>query len=65
MNRQHWDRIGLLYNQALEKPREQRNIWLLEQTGADEELQSELQSLLNLTAVADDFLERGALSVAC
>jgi TonB family protein len=64
MDREHLDRIGLLYNQALERPREEWSTWLLAQSAGDEGLQQELQSLLNLTAVADDFLERGALAVA-
>src|SRR4030095_2343001 len=64
MDREYLDRIGLLYNQALERPREEWSTWLLAQSAGDEELQQELQSLLNLTAVADDFLERGALAVA-
>jgi serine/threonine protein kinase len=59
-----WQQIELLYNGALDRGATEREAFLAQACGDDEELRQEVRSLLGYERVADQFLERPALAEA-
>src|SRR5689334_849794 len=60
-----WDRIDALFGSLVAMPREQRDAWLVAQTGGDEALRHEVRSLLEAHehgAESLDALAAGALT---
>ena len=61
---QHWQQVKEIFEAALERPPTQRPQFLASACGGDEELRSEVQSLLNSYAEAGSFLETPAIASA-
>lgn len=57
MSSERWDRINELFYAALERPLEQRNIFLKESCGSDPSLQEEVESLLAAYCDSEDFIQ--------
>jgi serine/threonine protein kinase len=58
-----WDRVKRVFQEALERPPEQRAAWLQAQCGDDRALAAEVESLLATHARAGSFAERPALEL--
>ena len=59
-----WQQIELLYNGALDRGATEREAFLAQACGDDEELRQEVRSLLGYDDAAGQFLERPALAEA-
>ena len=57
-NPEKWERIGALFQRALELPLDERAEFLLEQCGDDESVRAEVASLVEAHAEAEGFLDR-------
>jgi hypothetical protein len=57
MTPDRWERIEVLFDQALEQTPEQRGAWLREQCGGDDELCEEVEKLLAADARAAGLVE--------
>ncbi|HJX91525.1 MAG TPA: protein kinase, partial [Pyrinomonadaceae bacterium] len=64
MKTEHWAAVERLYDAALERAAEERAAFLSEACGGDEELRSEVESLLAYQDRAKDFIETPALQIA-
>jgi eukaryotic-like serine/threonine-protein kinase len=64
MTPEHYQRIGSLFEAALERAPAERAAWLQEACGADVALQAEVEKLLAHHEESDDFLSRPALHIA-
>ena len=64
MTPERWQRIEELYERALAREPAEREPYLAEACGEDQELRREVDSLLGHAQGADDFLEKPALEVA-
>ena len=63
MNRERWKQIEELFDAVLELPEARREEFLSERCGADDDLKSEVLSLLRAEPGADDFLEISAMNL--
>jgi predicted Ser/Thr protein kinase len=59
--RSRWARVKELFEQALDRPPEQRPVWIAMIAGSDIDLQREVEALLAAHAAADGFLDEGPL----
>jgi serine/threonine-protein kinase len=59
-----WQRIERLYNDAIDRDPADREAFLADACGDDNDLRQEVRSLLGYAAEADQFLERPALTAA-
>ncbi len=57
-NPEKWERIGALFQRALELPQDERAAFLREQCGDDESVRAEVASLVEAHAEAEGFLDR-------
>jgi eukaryotic-like serine/threonine-protein kinase len=64
-NPEKWERIGALFQRALELPLEERAEFLREQCGDDESVRSEVASLLEAHVEAAGFLDRPVPRAPC
>jgi hypothetical protein len=64
MTRPAWARVEELYHAALERPAVQREAFLNQACGGDDELRREVQSLLAHEAEAERLMEEPALGAA-
>jgi serine/threonine-protein kinase len=62
--RDRWQQIERLYNDALERDAADRDAFLAQACGGDETLREDVHSLLGYERAADQFLERPALAEA-
>ena len=62
MSPDRWNRIREIFNEALERPSQERNAFLAEACAGEPELQQEIESLLK--SGQTEFMERPAVSVA-
>src|SRR6476659_7411242 len=60
MDQNRWQKIEQLYHSALERPLDQRQAFLAERCGDDEDLQREIESLLRNDDRPDDLIDRPA-----
>ncbi|CAN5859012.1 hypothetical protein BH20ACI4_BH20ACI4_13130 [soil metagenome] len=63
MNAQRWKQIDELFDAVLEIPKEQREYFLSEKCNGDDDLKSEVLSLLKAQTSADNFLENSAMNL--
>ena len=63
MNVDRWKQIEELYDAVLEIPEARREDFLSEKCGGDDDLKSEVLSLLRAQSGADDFLEISAMNL--
>src|SRR2546429_6413539 len=64
MKAERWSAVERVYHGALERVAEERSAFLNEACGGDDELRSEVESLLAYEDKAKDFIENPALEVA-
>ena len=64
MKAERWPAVERVYHDALERAAEERAAFLCEACGGDEELRSEVESLLAYQDKAKDFIETPALEIA-
>ncbi len=57
MRRDHWEKIELLVEQALDMPPEKRAKFLKKKCGADDNLREEIESLLKYSETVDPFIK--------
>ncbi len=63
MNQDRWKQIEALFDAVLEVPETRREDFLSENCGGDDDLKSEVLSLLRAERGADDFLETSAMNL--
>jgi eukaryotic-like serine/threonine-protein kinase len=64
MDSEQWKQIDKLLHEALQRPAEERDVWLAEACAGNELLEHEARSLLTLEEQAEGFLERPAIEIA-
>nr|MBA3442379.1 serine/threonine protein kinase [Pyrinomonadaceae bacterium] len=64
MTPERYQRIGRLFDEALERAPEQRTAWLEQVCGKDAGLRAEVEKLLANHSDSEEFLSRPALNVA-
>ena len=64
MDSEQWKQLDKLLHAVLERPPEERDVFLRRACGADEQLEREARSLLALELKAKGFLEKPAIEVA-
>ncbi len=64
MTPERYQRIGQLFDEALELSPEHRAAWLEQSCGADAELHAEVEKLIANHVESEDFLSRPAMHVA-
>ena len=64
MTRPSWPKVEELYHAALEKQPAEREAFVAEACGEDQDLRNEIRSLLNYEQEADRLMERPAASAA-
>jgi serine/threonine protein kinase/tetratricopeptide (TPR) repeat protein len=64
MDKDRWRRVEDLFDAALQRTDEERNIFLQEECGRDTELRTEIESLLACEPESYTFIESSALNVA-
>ena len=64
MDHKRWKQIDDVLQSALDRPPDERDVFLQQACGGDESLEREVRSLLTLDARAEGFLERPAIDVA-
>ena len=64
MESDRWQQVKKLYLAALEREESERHLFIAEACGEDDELRSEVESLLACKAESEDFIESPALDVA-
>jgi serine/threonine protein kinase len=60
---ERWKQIDELFDAVLDLPEPEREGFLTEKCGGDDDLKKEILSLLNATAGSDNFLEKSAMGV--
>jgi serine/threonine-protein kinase len=60
MTAERWQRIEQLYHLALEHPPSERKNWLMEACAGDDQLRSEIETLLEANNQAEGFLTGNA-----
>ncbi len=63
MNPEKWKKIDQLFDEVLELSEAERETYISEKCGDDEELKNELQSLLNADSQSENFIEDSAIKV--
>ena len=63
MNADRWRKIDELFDAVLDMPESERELFLSEKCGGDEDLKNEVLSLLNAGTVSENFLEKSAMGV--
>ena len=63
MNQDRWKQIDALFDAVLDLPETEREKFLSEKCGGDEDLRNEVLSLLNANTISDNFLEKSAMGV--
>ena len=64
MTPENYQRIGILFDEALERAPAERAEWLRQACGRDDELRAAVENMLAHHSAADAFLSRPALHVA-
>ncbi len=64
MNQDRWKQIDELFDAVLDLPEAERERFLSEKCGGDEDLRKEVLSLLSASGGTDNFLEKSAMGVA-
>jgi serine/threonine protein kinase len=64
MDQERWKQIDDLFDAVLDLPEPEREAFLTQKCGGDEDLKKEVLSLLGATSGTDNFLEKSAMGVA-